>query len=92
MGGFKRSQIDATERTRRVERLGGVRDQGADIFCWCNRCGHNTVMSAATLILRLGAAFPVPEVGTRMRCQACGSRDVATRPAWPAPPPVTRHD
>jgi hypothetical protein len=40
---------------------------------------------------QLGPAMPVPEIGAHMRCTGCGSRDVATRPAWSAPEPITRH-
>jgi hypothetical protein len=39
----------------------------------------------------LGAAFPVPEVGGRLRCTGCGGKDIATRPAWPGLGPVTSH-
>lgn len=44
------------------------------------------------LIQQLGPAFPVPEIGARMRCSSCASKDVATRPAWPSRGQVTRHN
>lgn len=72
--------------------LGLLADEGLDIFCWCNRCGHNAIVSTRLLIRQLGPAMPVPAVGAHMRCTGCGSRDVATQPAWPAMGPITRHD
>jgi hypothetical protein len=40
------------------------------------------------LVAQLGPDFPVPEIGTRMRCSACGAKDVATRPAWEGSTPI----
>jgi hypothetical protein len=34
------------------------------------------------LSLALGPSFPVPEIGTRLRCSHCGAKDVATRPDY----------
>ena len=44
----------------------------------------NAKLTTALLIPQLGPNFPVPEIGTRMRCSACASKDIATRPSWPA--------
>ena len=44
---------------------------------------RNAEIETAPLIARLGPMFPVPELGSRMRCTSCEARDVATRPAWP---------
>lgn len=92
MGGIKRDQLDRQEKAAgKPATLSDLRAGGNDVFCWCNRCRHNAVVPLATLIGRLGPAFPVPEVGARMVCGRCGARDVATRPAWPHEAPVTRH-
>lgn len=71
--------------------LGDLKHTRLDVFCWCNRCGHNAVLEIGLLIRRLGPALPVPQAAGRMRCTGCGARDVSTRPAWPSPGPVTRH-
>lgn len=92
MGGIKRKVLAEEERRQQPAALGDLGGQGIDVFCWCNRCGHNAVLPAALLIRQLGPAMPVPEVGARLRCTGCGSRDVATRPAWPSAGPITRHD
>jgi hypothetical protein len=91
MAAIKRGQLDGEERRRRVSRLGDLAEAGVEVFCWCNRCGHNAVVETASLIGELGPAFPVPEVGARMRCSGCASKDVATRPHWPGLGQVTRH-
>lgn len=91
MAAIKRGQLDGEERRRRVSRLGDLARAEVEVFCWCNRCGHNAVMETARLIAELGPAYPVPEVGARMRCSGCGSKDVATRPHWPGLGQVARH-
>ncbi len=92
MAGIKRGQIDAEERRLRSTKLGELAEAGVDVFCWCNRCGHNAVVGTARLAAELGPAYPVPEVGAHMRCSGCGSKDVATRPHWPGLGQVARHD
>lgn len=91
MARIKSSQLSETERRTRAMTLAELHDSGIDVFCWCNRCGHNAVLATARLAAELGPAFPVPEIGARTRCSGCGSRDVATRPAWPAIGQVTNH-
>ena len=92
MAGVKTRHLAGEERRRRPASLGAIADSGLGVFCWCNRCGHNAVLAIEVLIAELGAEFPVPEVGARTRCTGCGSKDVATRPAWPSMGPVARHD
>jgi len=70
--------------------LADLAQQDLDVFCWCNRCGHNATASTAMLIAQLGAAVAVPAVAARMRCASCGTKDVATRPAWPIRSPIAR--
>ena len=91
MAGFKRRAIEASESGQRPALLGDLAGQGVDVFCWCNRCSHHGVVSAERLSAELGPTFPVPEVGARMRCTGCGSKDVATRPNWPGRGVVASH-
>jgi hypothetical protein len=91
MAAVKRRAIETDERRRRPVTLGDLGNESIDVFCWCNRCGHDAVVGIDRLIKELGPSFPVPEAGTRMRCTGCGSKDVATRPAWPSLGQVARH-
>jgi len=91
MAGYKRRLIASEEKRALPLLLGALKHRGVDVFCWCNRCGHSAVMATAQLIGQLGAEIPVPEIGTRMRCSSCGSKDVATRPAWPSQGRISRH-
>lgn len=91
MAGFKRKLLAAEDGRLKAITLAELLDAKVDVFCWCNRCGHNAVLAAARLLAELGPGFPVPELGGRMRCTGCGSKDVATRPAWPSLGPVARH-
>ena len=58
--------------------------QGLDVWAWCNGCYHHAVLPFDTLTAKLGPNYPVPRVGRRTYCRKFGSRDVATRPDWPA--------
>lgn len=91
MAGMKRRQLEAAERRRRAATLAELAGQEVDVFCWCNGCGHNAVLRSGRLLAALGADFPVPEVGARLRCSRCGTKDVATRPHWPSLGQVARH-
>ena len=82
MGRMKRDLMNTEDRGRRAAQLADLRQAGVDVLCWCNRCGHTAQTATAVLIAQLGPDFAIPEIGTRMRCGACGSKDVATRPAW----------
>jgi len=91
MAGFKRKLLAAEDERLKSITLAELVAAGVDIFCWCNRCSHNAVLAADLLMAELGPAFPVPEVGGRLRCTGCGAKDIATRPAWPSLGPVARH-
>tara|TARA_E500000318_G_scaffold23279_1_gene23677 strand:- start:5346 stop:5627 length:282 start_codon:yes stop_codon:yes gene_type:complete len=84
MGRFKDKALREDELRNRPAILADLARAGIDVFCWCHRCGHNARMTTALLIPQLGPHFPVPEIGSRMRCSACASKDIATRPDWPA--------
>ena len=84
MGRMKRNMIDREDGRIHVARLADLMHGKIGVLCWCNRCGHRAEAATAMLIAQLGPDFPIPEIGTRMRCGSCGSKDVATRPAWPS--------
>jgi len=92
MGGVKRALLTEQDNARRPATLGDLADESIDVFCWCNRCGHNAVVPLATLIGQLGPAYHVPEIGVHMRCTGCGAKDVAARPDWPSLGQVANHD
>jgi hypothetical protein len=92
MGKFKDRQTREQENAAlRPATIGQLAAGQIDVFCWCNRCGHHAVTASTMLAGQLGPAFPVPEIGARMRCSSCGSKDIATRPNWPSPGQVSRH-
>ena len=91
MGRLKQDRLAAEDRQHQAILLGELRHQNVDIFCWCNRCGHNTVLDVHAVTAQLGPHLPVPEIGARLRCTGCGGKDVAARPAWPSLGQVTRH-
>ena len=91
MGRIKESAQREADARLGAATLGELATDGLGVFCWCNRCGHNAVLEIGRLVDELGAAFPVPEVGGRLRCTGCGGKDIATRPAWPGLGTVTSH-
>ena len=92
VGQYKRRIMADEDARRKAASLGELVQANIDVFCWCNRCGHNSVVAAGRLAAELGHAFTVPDVGSRMRCSGCGTKDVAARPNWPSLGTVTRHD
>lgn len=92
MGQHKRRFLAEQDARRRATVLRELAEGNIDVFCWCNRCGHNSIVPTSRLMAELGPEFTVPEVGSRMRCTGCSSKDVAARPNWPSLGPVTRHD
>jgi hypothetical protein len=91
MGRFKREMMSRDDRGQQAARLSDLLDSKVGVFCWCNRCGHHAEAASAMLSAQLGPDFPIPEIGARMRCSSCGSKDVATRPAWPSQGQITQH-
>lgn len=65
-------------------RLSDLRNLGGDVLCRCSQCGHAAHAPTDLLIAQLGPDFSVLEIGNRMRCGSCGSKDVATSPAYPS--------
>ena len=91
MAGIKRRALADEERRQQQIVLGELADRQVAVFCWCNRCSHNAVLEIRPLIAQLGPLCPVPEVGARLVCSSCGSKDIATRPAWRGLGQVARH-
>jgi hypothetical protein len=81
MAGLKRALFEETENRRCATVLGELVARSADVFCWCNRCGHEGIVPIARLIAQLGPEFPVPDVGVQVRCMSCGSKNIATHPS-----------
>ena len=82
MAGFKRQILTDAPSSAHAILLGSLATQGADVYCLCQRCGHAAMVEASQLARQLGPEMPVAEVGARMRCGGCGSKDVATQPGW----------
>jgi hypothetical protein len=71
--------------------LGDLAAEGRGVWVWCNRCTRSARLAAGDLAARLGRECPVPQVGRRLRCTACGGRDAETRPDWPRGGVVASH-
>lgn len=71
--------------------LGDLIHRGIDVQCWCNRCPHHAILPVNMLLVRFGADCAIPEIGARLRCSGCGSKDVATRPNWSSLGLVAQH-
>ena len=72
---------------RRADKVtGDLADQGMDAWAWRNGCFKNGVVATDALITRLGRDYPVPDVGSRMRCSRGGRdsrRGRTGRTVWP---------
>ncbi|GAB4176954.1 MAG: hypothetical protein OHK0024_14530 [Thalassobaculales bacterium] len=79
MAKLKQQQIEVADAARRGPVLAGLAASGG-VCCWCNRCGHRAILPLSRLLAELGPAYPVAELGARLRCAGCGSKDVAARP------------
>jgi hypothetical protein len=58
--------------------LGDLIRESKLLWCYCRECCRERDVDPATI--PLPPEFPVPEVGSRMKCSACGSRAVETKP------------
>jgi hypothetical protein len=56
--------------------LNGVRA----VIATCEACGHGADVNVDAL----AETVVIPEVGRRLRCSACGAKQINTRPAWHA--------
>lgn len=48
------------------------------LWVYCRECGRERDLDPSSV--PLPGEFPVPDVGKRMKCSACGSRKVTTAP------------
>ncbi len=66
--------------------LKSIAAEGMDVIAFCDApgCGHIATVSIGTLIDRLGPGLPFPELRARLRCSACGGRNVGAQPDWRA--------
>jgi hypothetical protein len=59
--------------------LSNMRENGVhSVVATCAKCRHEGVLD----VQRWPADTPVPDVGLKLRCSACGGRDIDTRPNW----------
>src|SRR5829696_224491 len=59
--------------------LANMRENGVhSVIARCAKCRHEGVLE----VQRWPADTPVPDVGLKLRCSACGGRDIDTRPTW----------
>jgi hypothetical protein len=56
--------------------LGSTLAANLALIVWCKRCRHRAEPDVAELVERCGAGLSLPEWATRLRCSACGSREV----------------
>lgn len=59
-------------------RLGTLVAEGKTVWCFCRTCGHDRDVPSSSL--PLPHKTPVQEIGKRMICSRCGSREITT---WP---------
>lgn len=65
-------------QTSRPVTLGALIADSKLLWCYCRACGRERDIDPASV--PLPPDFPVPEIGGRMKCSACGSRRVVTAP------------
>jgi hypothetical protein len=58
--------------------LGDLIREDKLLWAYCSGCHHERDLNAATI--PLPPETPVPEIGKHMRCLACGSRKISTKP------------
>jgi DNA-directed RNA polymerase subunit RPC12/RpoP len=65
--------------------LANVRENGVpSVEARCGACGREAVVSCDGL----PADLPVPDVALRLRCSACESKRIVTKPNWTERPRV----
>jgi hypothetical protein len=67
------AQIESTHVT-----LGDLERSGKLLWVYCCDCGRERDLEPGAL--PLPREYPVPKVATRMKCSACGSRKINTKP------------
>jgi hypothetical protein len=62
------------------------------LSAWCGHCGRYRVMDPGPVARRLKRDATVGELGRKLKCSACGSREVQARPHYGGLGVVSRHD
>ena len=58
--------------------LDDLQRDGKFLWVYCNACGRDVDIDPLTL--PLSGTTPVPTIGKRMKCSACGSKHIHTAP------------
>jgi hypothetical protein len=59
--------------------LANMRENGVrSITATCETCQHEAILG----VDHWPGDMPVPDIGLKLRCSACGGREIATRPNW----------
>lgn len=58
--------------------LDDLQRDGKFLWVYCNACGRDRDLDP--LALPLPGTTPVPTIGKRMKCSACGSKSIHTAP------------
>jgi hypothetical protein len=79
-GGTRCSVMNIEGALRKTDpvTLGDLIREGKLLWTYCRKCCRERDIDPATI--PLPPEFPVPEAGSRMKCSACGSRKVETKP------------
>lgn len=67
-----------------METLKGLRYHKAEILAICYNCHRDEIIGRETLIEILGENMAVPLIAKRLKCSKCGSKNVESRPSFPA--------
>ncbi len=70
----------------RAVTLGDLIDASTLLWIYCLGCGRECEIHPAALPVARSVAVPrsvpVPELARRLRCSACGGREIETKAAW----------
>ena len=65
--------------------LANMRENGVrSVEARCEACGREAIVNCDAL----PADLPVPDVALRLRCSACGSKRIVTKPDWTVRPRI----
>ena len=72
--------VDTIMRSRQRLTLANLLRDGKRLWAYCRDCQHNRFLDPHDI--PLPPSFAVPEVGSRMKCFKCGSRNIHSKPEW----------
>ena len=81
MSAIKRRARDKDGNAIEPMRLGNMREHGierVEVTCVAAECGYSKSIAVSTW----PDAFPVPDVGARLKCPKCGAPELDSRPDW----------